>query len=69
MTQNHDDQNIVGVSFKIPRSLRQEMKIWATQREMTLTQLFIQGFEALKKAETTRADQLNLFSTPPGKDQ
>lgn len=68
MTPEHeDDDEIVGVSFKIPRSLRHEMKLWATQREMTLTQAFILGFEALKDAEATEAGQLKLFSRLPGK--
>lgn len=62
MTQSHDDQDIVGVSFKIPRSLRQEMKLWATRREMTLTQVFIQGFKALKEADADAEDQADLFT-------
>ena len=68
MQQEHEnDDEIVGVSFKVPRSLRHEMKMWATARELTLTQVFLMGFEALKEAEATEAGQLKLFSRLPGK--
>jgi len=67
MSERDDEDEIVGVSFKIPRSLRQEMKLWATQREMTLTQVFILGFEGLKEAEASGEGQLKLFSRLPGK--
>ena len=69
MLPEHDDDHdeIVGVSFKIPRSLRHEMKMWATAREMTLTQVFLLGFEALKETEATEAGQLKLFSRLPSK--
>lgn len=63
-----DDQDRpVGVSFRIPRELHREMKIFCVERDLTMKDILISGYEALKEAEKSGGDQLKLFSRLPTK--
>lgn len=65
MTDPTEDRPTVGVSFRIPKELHREMKIWCLDHEATMKDLLVEGFLALKAAD--EEGQLKLFSRLPAK--
>ncbi len=43
-----DNKNVLPIQFKLPAEFRREFKIYATERNMTMTQLFLKMFEFYK---------------------
>jgi hypothetical protein len=42
---------IVSLSVRVPESLRKEMRLYALQRDLTITDLIVKAFAALKEKE------------------
>ncbi|MEA9392230.1 hypothetical protein SJI19_17025 [Acerihabitans sp. TG2] len=49
VTSNRADDDIKTIQFKVKVSKHTEIKTWATQHGMTMTQALMQGYELLKK--------------------
>lgn len=69
MTADSDDEieRPIGVSFRIPKELHREMKIFCINHDLTFKDILFSGYEALKAEAAGGDDQLKLFSRLPRK--
>lgn len=67
MAEDDDHERPIGVSFRIPKELHREMKIFCINHDLTFKDMLFSGYEALKEEAAGRNDQLKLFSRLPGK--
>lgn len=51
MPKQPQTERVVALNARVPESFRKELRVYALQHDLTITELIIKAFDALKKSE------------------